>query len=653
MRLYNLVADVFAIVTSFLEFQDIYRLSVTCGPMNRAITSTGAVTNVYSHLEYGASELPSLIYRLPSISSVLLDVHQYERRPVLPEGVEHPCAFGKGLKTLFITGPAGIVFLHSLTYNFTREASSYHSNSYDIGKALPNLEKLSLIGNQRSQLLPSIIETLPRSLTSLKLDICYLHQVFHAPKHLINLTHLDIPKCTSFQDESFSLEQLPNLTSISLPDYRQEIKLNAQMVDLAIISTPLTPTWARKVPNLTSLKLSTEFFQLAEITQLPHLTSLQLVNMPDPETTIPSLPPTLTELGITKWVKEDLTIFCLLPASLTRFICSTLKYPENFDDFLNSWNRRREQTDLALPTWFPAGLKTWSVYAQSYSTAISKQYWQLLPSSITQLSASCVLSAALLPSEPLDTVVDFASAFPKITILSVGAGPMSSASSSRLILPSCLTRLLMRRLHVPFSSQLHILPETLTSLTVEEDYFQPAAITPLPPNLTFLSFTSSNMFGGTKIPGNLGWYFASESFSQSLEKLPPSLRELYLTVRVYVPVTQKLLESLPKKLETAYVNCFHELTDAFVPHLPRSLKALSLRHSNSVSDAGMLLLPPLIETLVMKNNRAVTPACLPHLPRKLAYLSLAKNRNFPRALHASIRKEGVLTIKTQKLDVAQ
>lgn len=655
MLIYNLSKDAFCLITSHLEFSDVYRLSMTCGPMRRIVTSTEVVTDVFLSLPPRVVFMPSLIYNLPSISRAVVKVSIAQSSPILPRGVIHPCAFGKNLKTLIITGTGGVVLLHSMTTDSSSSFLGMDNNNFNLGAALPNLELLSVDSPYQAYRLPKLIGTLPPSLTSLRLDTPYSGSSnFFAPRHLVNLTHLDLPKCTGFKDATFLPNQLPALTSIHLPMYTPPFKLDARMEDLYIPAASLDAGWASKVPNLTSLK-ATSFLQLPdEIALLRRLACLQLNIVRNMELVMSCLPPTLTDFSVLQWDERehgDPSVFCLLPPSLTSFQCNNTRFPA-FDVFQSNWSRRREQSGLDLPNWFPPGLTRWSMNSYSWGD-MARGYWSLLPSKLKYIGGGPYLAANRLEGESYETSLDIAAKFPLLEQLSLSLF-MSQVPVAQIILPPRLERLSLKGLP-NFSNHTLALPSTLRRLAVMDLRLPTAGLPILPPNVTYFSYSCSkppNLVVRREIaPHQPRWKFTDDAFSNSLMHLPSILLSLCLTISGFVLCTKELIQSLPRTLEVLEAKCFHELTDELIPLLPRLLTSISISHAHNVSDAGIKLLPPSLSGLYMKNNRALTPACIDLLPKTLAYLHIPKNRNFPRALYSVLKQSSSreLSIESFKL----
>lgn len=552
MLLSDLSKEAFGDIVFFLQFSDICRLALSCGRLYHIVTSTGVVLNMDMRPVYDARRIPRLAYQLPSIWSANVVVDQPNSRPILPKGVSHPCAFGTGLKWLSVSGSAAMAMLHSLIPIVTSGVVTSYLSAYDLGKTLPHLELLYVTSFEYTALMPPLIESLPPSLTSLRLDPLYSGPLlFPSPKRLINLTRLDLPKCSGFSGAtSFSLDQHPALRFIHLPEFDSHFALNSFIENANVPAKLITLGWASNAQNLKSLDVRGYSDHLSELSTLRYLTRLHVTQVTDLERLVTSLPPTLTyfDFDYVGTRPIDPSLFCLLPATLLHFHHTSNVFPE-FAVLMTSWERRREETGLALPTWLPPGLKTWH---SGYSTRVPREYWALLPPTLTTISPYGCFIPGLLPDEDLDTCLDIALSLPNITTINLGVpyGVVCPRIARNFTFPLCLSTLTLDNItSITLANKLSSLPSTLTSLRVVESVWKLGCITPLPDNLTTFSYQAS--YARSTIPiadGDPSWKYAQNDFVQSLKHLPPKLRTLSLHLWIYVPCSQHLLTSLPKTL---------------------------------------------------------------------------------------------------------
>lgn len=644
--LYKLPPEIFGTITSFLDFMAVCRIALTCAPMKRIITSFGAVINTSASFEEGSEWIPRLLYELRSLSSISLQVDRVTSRPTLFPGIEHPCQFGTSLKSLKITGTCSPMLL-SLTngpeYTGGRRTLANTLNTYDIGKALPNLELLDVRSPYHMELFQSIIPTLPPSMTWLSITLERCPPLTHLP----NLRHLQLPQCESFTDPSFSLSQLKHLTSLEalfecewgFPDHLESLRLpgNAFKADWATKCRKVSTLYLRRLNHPEGLSL------------LHNLTSLFVGHIPDTEMLFTWLPASLTKLDVQLWTDPNPIVFCLLPPSLQHLKCHVHSLP-SVSVFMKDWEALRIRTGKPLVNWLPIGLKTFDFRSFDSSFTLPIEWWKLLPPSITTIGDAHPISISPRTDEERARTMDISAYLPNFTSLNVGTCRQATWERPAwdIVLPKRLTSLAIGNIGSPtwFSDHILELPQTLLALSVSGKRL-PSTLAPLPPNLTKLNLQASDTSSRTllegPIDGNPVLFMVTEEFAESLKHLPIKLEILEIGISLLVPCTKELIEALPRTLHTLNMKCLYTLRDEHLPYLPRPLYFISINHS-SISDSATRFLPPRLSTLMLKNNRTLTPNCISILPRTLSYLHIPKNANFPRSLYTKLKKHHIAPI---------
>lgn len=662
--LYRLPRDALAVITAFLDFMAVGRLALTCEPMKRLITSSGVVVHTSASFEEGVDWIPRLLYELPSLSTISVNTSRYGCRPPLFPGIEHPCQFGKGLKSLTLSGSGTLELTHSLTpiqatTPVSKPVLSRDTfNTFDLGKVLPQLEILTIKSYSHQKPLLTIIPTLPPSLTSLTLD--FSPESCPSLSHLPNLTHLMLSDAEGFSDPTFSLSQLPHLTKLVARNLKSDCGLPDHLEDVVMSETWFKEDWALKLSKVRSLHLRSPLAHPAGLLSLHHCVSLHLGRVTNMEEVIACLPPAVTRLEVTALVTPeyptDFSVFCLLPSRIEHLKVCNLTFP-SAARFMSDWQRRRERSEQPLERWLPPNLKTWHFAPFDHRSKIEREWWTLLPASVTAIDPYVDLSIQPLTGEDMMGTMDITAHLPNITSLRIGVNKYVTWERPvfDIILPPRLTSLTIGKVGSPtwFSDHRGDLPQTLTDLSVECETM-PTQLTPLPPNLTRLHFKAAGPSTGTLlgriVKGVSPVYLVTDEFAESVHHLPSKLQHLLLRLPLFLPCTTELIKSLPRTLFSLEAKRLYKLRDEQIPHLPRLLYTLIVDHSE-FSDAAVPFLPPRLLHIYLAYDRTLTHACVPFLPRTLSYLHIPKNKNFPRALRSQLKgKHRSLTnIQTRKL----
>lgn len=649
--LHKLPPEVFGVITAKLDFMAVGRLALTCAPMKRVITSSGSVIDATANFEAGLHWMPRILYELPTLSSIQIHTSHLHNRPRLFPDIKHPCQFGKGLKSLIITGTASLALIHSLTLMPGRSSLVDSTNSYHIGEVLPHLEVLKVETNSRaaghSDLICSVVRTLPPSLTHLALNFGACPSLSHLP----NLVQLSLSNCASISDPNFSLAELQYLTHLNAPRLvLNDWNLPFGLEEFSIAQVPIRDDWALKLKRVQKLVLKS-LDQPRGLLALNCLVSLTLSSILNLEELLICLPPTMTALDYGSWSSpnRDLSVLCLLPPGLLHLSCAFVTFPA-VESFMSDWEARRTSSGKSLENWLPTGLLSWEFHLYQNGEVLHRSWWMLLPQSLTSLNRWITISITPLDHE--DETMDISASLPNITSLRVGKEQEGERPVANIILPPRLTSLTLGAIASPTWYQDHreYLPETLVELDVTCDELPPT-ITPLPSNLTFFSFKVIKPCSGRLLEepvlGHAPIYMVTDEFAESMKHLPPNLQSIDMKIPLFVPCTTELIKSLPRSLSALTVKCLHQLKDEHVPLLPRNLRYISISHSE-ITDSSVRFLPSQLYSFVMRNNRSLTPKCLSALPRALRFLYIFKNRNFPRSLHTQL-KTGICEIRTRRL----
>jgi hypothetical protein len=190
---------------------------------------------------------------------------------------------------------------------------------------------------------------------------------------------------------------------------------------------------------------------------------------------------------------------------------------------------------------------------------------------------------------------------------------------------------------------------SLTSLEVHGPSLEPrqALFEALSPNLTALNFIPSSPFPSSWLPRNLTKLRMQEAeipLDEFLASLPPTLLDLYLLSRSFTSVSSLGIALLPRQLQRLTLLPCHEITDDAILHLPPHLITLHLTGSArdskmqnlKLTDACVAHLPRRLAMLTLGPCPNMTEASLPHFPRTLLHLSVARLNLPPK----QIRSEG-------------
>lgn len=660
MRIYNLTNDVWTLIFDLLEFMHVGRLFQSCHQLQRIILATATVRSVNDTIHSVAGPLPALLYRLPSLSSVSLDIRgdvSLSGSAMLRPGISHPLQLGTGLKKLYLQGGG----VYSFLFNEHLSDIERLPNTFHLGTVLPHLETLSISGYLQMTLMLPIIETLPSSLTSL-----ILHNVrgvnltqFPSLNNLPNLTYFDCFDFTSFKDPTFSFANLEHLSSLHLMRSADDIELPDTLTGSVTLSR-LSPALLPKLSRVKKLCIQKGPETILKEAHFFNLVSVSIRSVMELEPIVSMLPSTVTKFRLDDWMQyshsTDLSILALLPKGLKVLsIGHSGAGHVPFSQFSMMMATRMESMNPQPPAlyWLPPGLESLTL-ALSYYKSLEEGFWTLLPKTLAVVMTK--LSLCVDPSR-VDETIDFGAILPRATnlVLSSGTGHEHGIDwcIKRMILPSKLTRLevsyarfsdyhcYQTLLPLPeqtklsfFEGSAHKLPETLVSLKITDRIF-PETLGPLPTGLkTLICDLARQMNGiryyrGKKEPA---LQFVDDRFIQSLKTLPPGLEYLSLAIGPLIPTSSELIAALPRTLTSMLVRSLYDFEDQHVPFLPPSLKLLSVNHCQNISDACIKHLPSSITNITWKNNRRLTPASFEDFPPAFYSLSVPKNANFPRAL---------------------
>lgn len=654
MLLYNLTIDALSQILDQFEIADLCRLHTTCIPLHRMLISTSIVKRVRVTAKHRDYALPSLLYQLHGLVDVFLGSKGVIETLRLPTGVKHPCQFGPSVRTLQVSGTLATQYL--LTAEDTDPCENF------LSRRVPNLEKFSLDFWSDVENASGIVEGLPSTLTSLYMN----YHGFPTPKgpfpsinHLPHLTDIAIHYCFDAGDSgNFTLVHCQNLTSVHMNGLPNDVVL-PKTIEKANLPT-LNRFWSASLEKVSELSL----YNLIAPFEIPKsVVSLSLEVIPNMEAVLTALPSTLAHLKVVKWTGTyDLSLLCLLPVGLkTLQISSRVRYPP-FETFKGALQARCDGNKLR---WLPPHLETFHINPL-FSPTISREYWALLPPTITDLAPALSVERAVGESSLPDFSIDLASQLPLIQSLTLQGDPeaLLDYSARHLVLPSKLTTLILTHPQHPeglapsFVStsifDMNVLPQSLTSFRLE-DRTLPESLANLPAGLRSLHCVFASHMDGISSPkgsslGQLNLTFVSKTFADSLKALPSRLEYLQLAMKLLIPATTELIQSLPRDLITLHIKSLYKLEDKHIPHLPPSLTRLVVNHCENVSDASVSMMPPRIRVLMLKGNRALTPSSWPNFPPGLKKLYIPKNRNFPKSLFASFVNDSK-NIKTKKLHV--
>lgn len=669
MLISNLANDVLSQILSYLEITAVCRLHASSIPLQRMISGTSVVKRAYVEATRPKHLLPSLLYRLPGLLSVSLLSKNSVEALQLPAGITHPCQFGPSVKTLSISAPDATRFLPDCPVDCHPADDEDGHCGHFLSRHVPNLESFDLTFWSGVGSATMIIGGLPSTLTNLSMA----HRGFPVEKdpypsidHLPNLVTIDIRDCFDSGDSGgFALVHCKHLTSAILPSLPFDVVL-PNTIETAHLST-LNRFWSANLSNISTLSIIRVTLPIAIP---PTLTSLTVDAITEMKELIAALPSTLTRLRFQMWragrVPCDLSLFSLLPFGLKSLQLDTRVRLLPFEQFKPALEARCAGGKL---TWLPPHLDDFKVSTD----IITRPYLALLPPSIRAIASS--LSIECTPEEisSPDFSIDLASRLPLVRNLALMGSPSAllDLSARNLILPSYLTHLYMTYpsydddlnfkapSYVPRRSYISVLdspflPKTLLYLTLE-DHVMPTSLANLPAGLLSLRCRLARHSAGITyakgpLPGHPQLTFVSEAFADSLKTLPRHLTTLSLTMRLLVPVSKELIQSLPRQLTTLNLKSLYKLEDKHIPLLPRTLYRLSVNHCENLSDACVSMLPPTLQQLLLRGNRALTPSSFKNFPSALMNLHIPKNRNFPKALYASFN-DGSKTVRTRKLQL--
>ena len=171
MLLSGLPLDAFQRIFSELDVWDLLMLSAACPALNSAIFRSGAVSKLNIQVPSSLVWLPTLLFKLPSLRSVYVDLCGHFPPSLRPSDSLHPFQFSSMLQELRITNVGShFDFWEARSYGSPRSLPP-RPQAYNFGQLFPHLQVFSWRGSDQVMEMSSIIRLLPSTLTSLDFSL--------------------------------------------------------------------------------------------------------------------------------------------------------------------------------------------------------------------------------------------------------------------------------------------------------------------------------------------------------------------------------------------------------------------------------------------------------------------------------------------------
>lgn len=689
MRLLGLPKDLWTLLLSRLDAQDLELLSYTCPSVKRIVSSSEYVKSTSLVLHYGAklSNFVKKFEGFESFSLVLLP-NQNGRHPLYPAPLLQIC--GSRLTSLFIRAS------NAKTIFFGTKPAP-HGSSVIISEAFPLLKTLSICGwfGSDDTWLQSAFFQLPKSLTFLSVQEAdyFLRYTFPNITHLVNLEHLHLESCTRFEGaEGFDSRNFPFLTSLSLPNFQHDLLIDeSKTTSIALSShnrfllTPLLQRQCQKIVlNFEKFDLSSALFIKSE-----RLTTLDISTVDTLLPAIRALPQCLTSLTIRDVEKpqaDNQKCLLELPCNIVTF---GLPIKKHSSDAIHQQIEVIDQL-LALKTQKSANGETSFWFFRAKKFLLTKglclgplEWLNVLPASLRSFDRIWSLTVR---SNFADQVINFKKKLPLIKRLSLSTQyyypefsreELFNVQGSQTICPIHPLHVCRRIEFPPFLKRLRVaikstffshlicnpscphfnpdtqsildlnldpLPEKLENLYFEEDLI-PKRLGRLPPKLEYLEFLFKHVDGMQITSNSAGivtsWGRMSETFENDLLALPNRLQTLILRSDRLIGNCRAFFAALPPTITHLVLPIVENFLDEDVPYLPPKLLKLNIKHSENITDDGFYLLPDTLTQLVFKLNRKLTPKIFEHMRHAkpdLTQIKLKRNKMFPKALYSTLER---------------
>lgn len=662
MSLSECSADVYAQIFFFLPGADLTVLAASSKPLFHSVFGRGLLTSWRQVLERRLWPSRQL-YETATLKDLSLTVY----RPALAKyslaGIPHPLSFGKQLQTLKIFGEGAL----SLFFNQpTRELPilpttkindpNGHPHAWvNLGELLPQLVTLCIIESDDLISTTALPDTLPRSLTSLRVESpLYSGKRINLPlklEEMTNLTHLRINPLSVVSNQAHleaQLAQLTNLTSLHIRDLPLNTVIPSRLTSLTIDT--VTSDQHKVLQKCRKLR-HTSYYQLApDLLLLPTLTSLEAAIGTDLVAFAKALPPTLTKFRMGSCYDHDRQVWKLafLPESLLHFWAFssfTLGSVETTKAKIEELRQAGENVHHLLPPRL--------LTLQFFSEGLDPEWWPLLPSSIRfgHLHLRIPEQASTSPDQDLN----FRKAFPDYSgDLSLVPSNRKAPIQTNWTFPH-QTKYMTLRLPTPAADTSSPLllnlpqdrwPSSLRALRV---LWQPEFPATLPPlqmlseSLKTLIIEEATDYSHTRADSLI-----IADFVASFATLPLYLTTLQICTSRVFDHPGDLLKVLPQTLTDIECKTLRHFDDNTVPLLPPKLKRLCLRHGQKLSDTGVAMMPKTLETLEIKLNREITHRSLRIFSPFLVLLNLPKNALFTKTFKEEIiqiLKERIMTVQ--------
>lgn len=234
MLLYNLPTDIWSQLLWLLDFSDHEALFATCAAVQHIYLSTSAAKQICIQTSFTDKWIPRFLFQLPHLSAAIVHIYGSRWHLKVPYGFDHPLQFMPSLRSLFLTGSGAV---SSIVSSSRFEGRDLVPNTFNLGKALPQLELFSVQLMNDPSLCMSVVTQLPPSLTSLSfhnLNESRAREKCPTLSHLPLLTHLEISNCEEFEDPDFDLSGLKHLQSIHLWQWKRPVALLPSLQSLSL-----------------------------------------------------------------------------------------------------------------------------------------------------------------------------------------------------------------------------------------------------------------------------------------------------------------------------------------------------------------------------------------------------------------------------------
>lgn len=662
MSLLGCSTEVLNEILALLQRSELIGLCISSKTLYYILTNRATYSHWSQHLNRNQWVSP-LLYQLHKLKEVSLSFHGRTSTSFAAIPAPRPLAFNRHLQTLKITGSNALwVFLQP---NSNSSAPRPDLPWIDLSSLLPQLQTLEIRDNCELSHNVALPETLPVSLTSLRVQtLRHSFGRFTMPfiGSLVSLTSLYIFPLeleTKLIDEfDARLAKLTSLTSL---------RLNHLPVSYAIPSGlirfnggDLSDERLVQLANCPSLSLYDTRLKNPALLS-PRLTALNIgIDIPFVDF-LKALPRTLLKLRVNRSLQffippEELAY---LPESLTSLRLHgglSVTTIHAMKAILEDLKEKGEINGL----WLPPNLTRLDV---SFSRGLEREWWPLIPSSLRMGWLSLEIPSS--PSEP--------------------PFPSFDSTNLRKMLPDYMGSLYLSSNwdNAPNWTDWSF-PIGIKSLFLFFRQFSDNYAEPSPSQVIFnLSKDRWPLHLHTL---SLGWSFfprllpsllrlpdslrnltledrntplhplATDELVASFANLPTRLQHLTIDIKPRIMDPSALLIHLPATLTNFECLVLYNFDDKCISHLPPKLERLVVRHAQNVSDAGVAMLPKVLEILELQLNRDITPEALRIFPLSLVSLILPKNVNFKNGMKRDIIQilEGrkmTVSIHTKKLTI--